>query len=77
MNKSLRIIGLPFNLIGVTLLGWVLIHVLTLFGVFLSVAYLVFWLIDPSLVPSLLYRSQWTGAVTISRALLNAAAIFL
>ena len=59
MNKSiLPGVGLLISIFSMLIAAWFLVHFLTILGLFLAVAYPVWWLFLPSRTPCLICRSK-------------------
>jgi hypothetical protein len=63
MNNPLAIFKLLFSILMLVFTSWILVHILALFGVFLAVAYPVWWLFAPKQTACLLCRAEKEGAM--------------
>ena len=57
------IIRIFFNILGIVVVSWLMLHVLAIAGVFLALAYPVWWLIVPRLTPCLGCNVMPGGAI--------------
>lgn len=85
MRNVKAIIGIAATIIIYVIASWLLIHVLALFGVFLAIAYPVWWLFVPKRTVCLLCKAQKDGEKcvfckrrnTLLSAAVNGSLIFL
>ena len=61
MNTKLPGLGLLLIIIPLVIASWFLIHILAIFGIFLAVAYPLWWLFAPKQIACLLCRSGREG----------------
>lgn len=61
MNRRLLILSLPLIIIPLSLASWILVHILAIFGIFLAIAYPVWWLFAPQQTVCFLCRAGING----------------
>jgi len=66
MNKIIQILSPIFIFTLLVFFSWILIHLLTIFGVFLAIAYPIWWIIAPKQTVCIFCRSRHEGEVCLA-----------